>query len=96
MFKLGCKIQVVSYQRVAIKWGIFFFFFFVYFRDPKDQGEIRVTWAIMVREDRKDTVDSLACRVFLDLRYVQAVLVSSPVTFIHVSGTTSAFILTLN
>lgn len=66
----------MSYQRVAIKWSIFFFFF-VYFRDPKDQGEIRVTWAIMVREDRKDTVDSLACRVFLDLRYVQAVLVSS-------------------
>lgn len=41
------------------------------FRDPKDPGETRVTWVITVREDRKDTEDSLVCRVFLDLRYVQ-------------------------
>lgn len=43
----------------------------IYFRDPKDPGEIRGTWVITVREDRKDTEDSLVCRVFLDLQYVQ-------------------------
>lgn len=30
-----------------------------------------MTWVITVREDRKDTEDSLVCRVFLDLQYVQ-------------------------
>lgn len=49
-----------------------------YFRDPKDQGEIKVTWVTMVREDRKDIVGSLACRVFLDLQYVHVVLTRSP------------------
>lgn len=30
-----------------------------------------MTWVITVREDRRDTEDSLVCRVFLDHRYVQ-------------------------
>lgn len=38
------------------------------FRDPKDLGEIRVTWVIMEREGRRDIEDSLVCRVFLDLQ----------------------------
>ena len=35
--------------------------------DPKDPVETRVKLERVVREDRKDTEDSLVCRVCLDL-----------------------------
>lgn len=46
-----------------MKYNLFFFF-----RDLKDQEEIKVIWEIMENEVRKVIVVSLVCRVFQDLR----------------------------
>lgn len=85
----------MSYQRVTIKWGIFLFFFCI-FQGP--QGP---------RGDKGDLGDhgergQKGHRGFTGLQGLPGPPVRSsgahqfPVTFIHVFGTTSAFILTLN